>query len=406
MNIEEAINLLDRLVKEHTGEPLSRVQQAVIRGVLAGSTYDEIQKTDPAARGYTVAYLGRYVAYHLWNLLTEVLLKLQILKPGEKVRSKNLWEYVTRSIQKNISLPVSRDSLLDRKLCHRYRLLEHLVKSDVSQTYLAEDEQLPDRPLCVVKQLKIALPETILKFQREARVLHRLGSHDRIPQLLASFEENSEFYLVHEFIEGQPLSHELVENQPWQEEATLALLRDILEVLEFVHQQGVIHRDLHPDNLIRRAGDGKIVLVDFGAVKEIRDAQNESGNTTSLTPNQGTSAYYVPPEQAYGIPKFCSDLYALGTIGIQAITGLRPRQFKKFDRQGNLIWRDKAGVSSEFANILDTMVRYHFNDRYPSATETLQAVRNLEKFTIENRMLLPSKFPSELAGVESSANNE
>jgi eukaryotic-like serine/threonine-protein kinase len=382
MNIEEALNLLDRLVNEHTGEPLTRVQQAVIRGVLAGATYDEIQKTDPAARGYTVGYLGRYVAYHLWNLLTEVFLKLNILESGEKVRSKNLWEYVTRAMHQDIAASVPRDSLLDQKLCHRYRLLEHLVRSEVSQTYLAEDEQLPDRPLCVVKQLKSPSPETIQKFQLEARVLHRLGTHDRIPKLLASFEENGEFYIIHEFIEGQPLRHELVDNQSWKEEDAIALLRDILDVLEFVHQQGVIHRDLHPDNLIRRA-DGKIILVDFGAVKEIRDAQNSSENTTSLTPNQGTSAYYIPPEQAFGIPKFCSDLYAVGIIGIQAITGLRPRQFKKFDRHGNLSWRDP------FAKILDKMVCYHFNDRYPSATEVLRDLQRLGKFEIGDRLLLP-----------------
>jgi eukaryotic-like serine/threonine-protein kinase len=390
MNVEEALNLLDRLVCERTGEPLTRVQQAVIRGVLAGETYDEIQKTDPAARGYTVGYLGRYVAYHLWNLLTEVFLKLEVLKSGEKVRSKNLWEYLTRAMHQEITDSVCV-SPLDRKLCDRYRLLEYLVRSEVSQTYLAEDEKLPDRPLCVVKQLKSLSTETILKFKLEAKVLHQLGTHDRLPQLLASFEENGEFYLVHEFIEGKPLSHELVNDRPWKEEDAIALLRDILEVLEFVHNQKVIHRDLHPDNLIRRAADGKIILVDFGAVKEIRDAQNNTGNTTSLTPNQGTSAYYIPPEQAFGIPKFCSDLYAVGIIGIQAITGLHPRQFKKFDRHGNLSWRDRAQISSKFADILDKMVPYHFNDRYPSATEALRDIQRLGKFEIGDRLLLPSR---------------
>lgn len=389
MNLEEAVNLLDRLVCEQTEEPLTRVQKAVIRGVLAGETYDEIQKTDPAARGYTVGYLGRYVAYHLWNQLTEIFLKLKVLESGEKVRSKNLWEYVTRAMHQEMTDLVP-DRLLDRKLGDRYRLLEHLVKSEVSHTYLAEDEKLPDRQLCVVKQLKSQSTETILKFQTEARVLHKLGTHDRIPQLLASFEENGEFYIIHEFIEGQPLSHKFVDNQPWKEEEAIALLRDILEVLEFVHQQGVIHRDLHPDNLIRRSSDGKIVLVDFGAVKEIRDTQNSSGNTTSLTPNQGTSAYYVPPEQAFGIPKFCSDLYAVGMIGIQAITGLRPRQFKKFDRHGNLSWRDRAQVRPQFADILDKMVRYHFNDRYPSATEALRDLQRLGKFEMGDRLLLPN----------------
>ena len=191
--------------------------------------------------------------------------------------------------------------------------------------------------------------------------------------MLACFEEERYFYLVYEFIEGQAISQELIEGQPWEEHQVIALLQDILEVLVFVHKQDVIHRDVHPDNLIKRTSDNKIVLIDFGSVKEISNSQNNTGKTKS---RGGTQQDYIPPEQAIGSPKLCSDIYAVGIIGIQALTGMKPKQFR-VDNIGNLIWQQNARVSPQFAKVLDQMVLYAFPQRYPSATEALQAFQNL-----------------------------
>jgi eukaryotic-like serine/threonine-protein kinase len=204
-------------------------------------------------------------------------------------------------------------------------------------------------------------------------VLYGLGRHDRIPELLARFEDDGYFYLVYEFIEGEPISQELIEGQPWEEHQVIALLQDILEILVFVHKKDVIHRDIHPDNLIRRTSDGKIVLIDFGAVKEINTSQNSSGQTKS---RGGTQHDYIPPEQAIGNPKLCSDIYAVGILGIQALTGMKPKQLK-VDNMGNPIWRQNAQVSPELVSILDRMVLYAFPQRYPSAAEALQALQDL-----------------------------
>jgi len=72
----------------------------------------------------------------------------------------------------------------------------------------------------------------------------------------------------------------------------------------------------------------------------------------------------------------CSDIYAVGLIGIQALTGMRPKQLR-VDNLGNLIWQKNATVTSEFAHVLDQMVLYAFPQRYPSATEALQALQKL-----------------------------
>jgi serine/threonine-protein kinase len=373
MTPDEASNFLDNLVSQQTGEHLSRLQQSIIQGVLQSWTYKEIQENDPIARGYTVGYLGRYVGYNLWKELTKVLRQAEIIGQEERVVGANLWDCIMRAVQKGTQPANSVDPILQKLLRMRYRIREHLVSTEYSNTYLAEDENLPDRPLCLVKRLKSQSERTSQLFDRETRLLYRLGQHDRIPELLARFEEDGYFYLVYQFIEGQPLYQELIEGQPWEEHQVIALLKDILEVLVFVHKQDVIHRDVHPQNLIRRTSDGKIVLIDFGAVKEINTSQNSIGQTKSCG---GTQQDYIPPEQAIGSPKLCSDIYAVGLIGIQALTGMQPKQLR-VDNLGNLIWQNNATVTPEFARVLDQMVLYAFPERYPSATEALQALQKL-----------------------------
>ncbi|PSB52704.1 serine/threonine protein kinase [filamentous cyanobacterium Phorm 6] len=373
MTVEEAIIFLDNLVYEQTQKRLTRLQQAIIRGVVEGLTYQEIKENDPIASGYTVGYLGRYVGYNLWKDITKVLRQAGIIEPEERVVGANLWDCMIRTVQQGTQPAKPFDPILEKLLRMRYRIKEHLVSTEYSDTYLAEDENLPDRPLCLVKRLKSQSERTSYLFNRETEVLYRLGKHDRIPELLARFEEGGYFYLVYQFIEGQPLYQELIDGQPWEEPQVIALLKDILEVLVFVHKKNVIHRDVHPQNLIRRTSDNKIVLIDFGSVKEISNSQNNTGQTKS---HGGTQQDYIPPEQSMGTPKFCSDIYAVGIIGIQALTGMRPKQLR-VDNLGNLIWQKNATVTPELARILDQMVLYAFPQRYPSATEALEALQNL-----------------------------
>lgn len=261
----------------------------------------------------------------------------------------------------------------------RYQIIRQQGRGGYGITFLAEDRQLPGNPPCLVKQLKPKatdlknLQVAAQLFNREAQVLYRLGNHAQIPQLLAHFEENQEFYLVQEFIEGHNLSQELISGKPLSESYVIALLQDILEVLVFVHQQNVIHRDLKPKN-IRRNKDGKIVLIDFGLVKQLSTQLMDSPNIVTMTINMGTPGY-MPSEQALGKSKFSSDIYAVGMIGIQALTGIRPRQLPE-DEKGEIVWRDQVQISSELADVLDKMVRYDFRQRYPSAKEALQALKD------------------------------
>ncbi|MEG3858442.1 tetratricopeptide repeat protein [Microcoleus sp. herbarium12] len=273
--------------------------------------------------------------------------------------------------------------LLDR----RYRVVQILSSGAFGQTYLAVDTRRPGHPQCVVKQLRPpSNTSTVLKtayrlFKQEAEILEKLGKHEQIPFLLAYFEENNQFYLVEEFVPGHALNREIVAGQPWREERVLSLLEEVLKLLAFVHSQGVIHRDVNPSNLIRRKPDGKLVLIDFGSVKEVANHVSDYDTEFPRTIATGTPAY-MPIEQFQGNPQFSSDLYAVGMMAIQAITGLPGTDLPKLQdpspsHTGEIVWRNRAQCSSALANIIDKMVCHQFGKRYQSADEVLAALSKL-----------------------------
>lgn len=274
--------------------------------------------------------------------------------------------------------------MLGTLLGGRYKLITALGAGGFGQTYLAEDIQRPGGLRCVIKHFKPASRDSKFLevarrlFDTEVGALGKLGQHDQIPELLGFFEENREFYLVQEFIDGHPLSEEISRASRLNEAEVVALLRDVLGVLDFIHKNQVIHRDIKPSNLIRRRQDGKIVLIDFGAVKEIRtQIQGESGQT-GFTVGIGTQGY-TPGEQLLGKPRFSSDIYALGVTAIQAVTGLQPSQLPEDPETSELIWEDYASISPGLAFILSQMVRHHFSKRYQSASEVMWALDRLSE---------------------------
>ncbi|XWK86073.1 MAG: serine/threonine-protein kinase [Phormidium sp.] len=270
---------------------------------------------------------------------------------------------------------------IGQTLLEQYKIIRYLGGGIFGHTYLAKNQRRPYDPDCIIKQLKprSTAPSTLRKAQRcfdtEVRVLERLGHHDQIPRLLDHFQENQEFYLVREFIEGEDLCQEITADKRLSEAQVKILLQDVLKVLEFIHNENVIHRDIKPSNLIRRKKDGKIVLIDFGGVKEISALSINSQGQRISTQSLGTEGY-MPPEQTAGQPDIRSDFYALGITAIQALTGKSPNTFPKDSQRGEIVWREGTEVSPKLAEVLDKMVRFDFRDRYQSASEILNALGN------------------------------
>ncbi|MGQ9838133.1 MAG: protein kinase domain-containing protein [Cyanobacteriota bacterium] len=287
----------------------------------------------------------------------------------------------------------------------RYRLSQKLGSGSFGQTYLAQDSHRPDQPWVVVKHLRPRSgdPEVLriarCLFQREVEILEQLGSHDRIPRLLGYFEEETGFYLVQEWIEGETLEQLLQSGSPWPEANVRTLLEDVLQTLAFVHQQGVIHRNLKPANLIRRQTDGHWVLIDFGAVKQVTLVP-----PAPTEPSQGCSDHamgigspgYIPSEQLGGNPCLSSDLYALGLIALQALSGIPPQKLFHDPLTGELRWHDFASVSAPLSAFLDRMVCYDWRQRFPSAVEALEALQALSELALPSASteILPNAAPA------------
>ncbi|WP_353929533.1 CHASE2 domain-containing protein [Okeanomitos corallinicola TIOX110] len=298
-----------------------------------------------------------------------------------------------------------RDLELNGKiLSGRYKITKVLGAGGFSETYVAEDIQLPEHPECVVKQLKPATskPENLSLarrlFSSEAKTLERLGTHSQIPQLLAYFEEDEEFYLVQEYIVGHDLGKEIVSGKCVAENSVISLLKDLLQILRFVHDNGVIHRDIKPGNIIRRHSDWKLVLIDFGAVKEVSTQIMDSLESTAFTIGIGTKGY-APNEQCFGRPRYNSDIYAVGMIGIKALTGISPHELKRDSYDEEVKWMDQTTVSEELAAIINKMVLEDHKQRYNSALEVLEELNKLptpDDITLSSERNYPLEDPSSI----------
>lgn len=261
----------------------------------------------------------------------------------------------------------------------RYKILQPLGRGGFGVTFLAKDVVLPGGPLCVIKQLcpkatnPVVLRRASERFEREAKILSQLGSHAQIPQLLNYFEEDGEFYLIQEYVRGNTLAKE-VRNHGVQSEASVKrFLREVLPLLDFVHQHQVIHRDIKPPNIIRCQDDGRLVLIDFGAVKEQIAQFGESTQKAPTTHFIGTVGF-SPPEQLALRPIYASDIYAIGVTCLYLLTGKPPLEFDYDPETGEILWQDVVRVSEHFGKILTKMLKISPRDRYQSVNQVIRAL--------------------------------
>jgi eukaryotic-like serine/threonine-protein kinase len=268
---------------------------------------------------------------------------------------------------------------------------DKLGAGSFGSTYLAKDTRYRSFiKKVVVKHLQppARLFDIALKFfQREAEVLSKLGSeHSQIPTLIDSFAEGNDFYIVQEWIDGETLSNVLTYGKRLTQKDTIDLLIEILEPLKFCHDEGTIHRDLKPANLMRRRSDGKLVIIDFGAVREVGqltlmpDGQERPGSII------GTPGYASPEQCAmFPSPVLASDIYAVGSIGIQAMTGLPPSNINTPFEEIPRWWEvpDRTNATPEFTEILNKMLAFSPKARYYDASAALEVLRAITaKYTI------------------------
>jgi serine/threonine protein kinase len=262
----------------------------------------------------------------------------------------------------------------------RYEVLRILGKGGFGITFLARNAVIPGNPLCVIKQLCLKVStrksweRACQRFQQEAKTLGQLGSHSQIPMLLDYFEANGEFYLVQEYVRGSTLAREVRRSGTKNEAAIKQFLRELLPVLQYVHKHRVIHRDIKPHNLLRCDDDGRLVLIDFGAVKEkLTDATESSSHKTATTNFVGTIGF-APPEQFSLRPVYGSDIYAVGMTCLYMLTGKAPLEFEHDRNTGEIAWQKDVEISGSFAQVLTKMVKISLEERFQTTDDVMWAL--------------------------------
>ena len=270
-------------------------------------------------------------------------------------------------------------------LNHRYRITREIGRGGFGITYLAED-QTNANSLCVVKQLnpynaEISTAKRL--FQREAETLKELKTAEQIPDFVEYFEEDSNYYIVQEYILGKTLDTLINEN--WDSESLSRFLWDVLSVLEKLHKNNIIHRDIKPANLIKSDLNSKIVVIDFGAVKQLNISQNNTNSSQeNQVLNQATAtriatAEYAPREQKQGKPLLNSDIYALGMTALQLVTKISPIAIKRNNQDNIILDRPFNNIDPPLLAILNKMVKNDHKKRYQSASEVLKAIDSRSK---------------------------
>lgn len=286
------------------------------------------------------------------------------------------------------SAPISLNTIVKS----RYRIKQVLGQGGLGRTYLALDTHRFDEP-CVIKEFapfgsrQYDLNKSRELFKREAKILYKIA-HRQIPKFLACFAEQERLFLAQEYIQGKTYSTLLKErrrqNKAFQESEIVKWLMNLLPVLEYLHQNNILHRDISPDNVMQPVGKKNPMLIDFGVGK-----LTNSNSSLVMDSDIGQVSFvgkigYAPREQiTMGVCSPSSDLYGLGVTALVLLTAKDPTHL--LDRF-SLEWRwDRyAQTSQTFKKIINKMVAEQPQSRYQSATEVLadlkQKIINCETF--------------------------
>ncbi len=290
--------------------------------------------------------------------------------------------------------PVPIGTVLD----NRYQIVRMLGQGGLGRTYLAKDNKRFDRN-CVIKEFcprnvsESVIPKALELFEREAKTLNQLG-HPQIPKFYGWFPHNNRRFLVQDYIEGLTyadiLRQRLQEGQAFAEIEVIQWLKDLLPVLEYVHGQGVIHRDISPDNIMQpvmqqsgqqsgQKSESLSMLIDFGVAKVIEadmDVSPEARRVLGTT--VGKQAFSAPEQITNGECSPSSDLYSLAVSALNLLTG--KERWDLFDTDTKTWkWLTQVPLSDPFIRILTKLLRENPQDRYQTATDVLQDLKVMEQ---------------------------
>ena len=298
--------------------------------------------------------------------------------------SKSFLEAEELQIAENyLEIKSTNEYLSETIVRDRYKIIKLIDEGTFAKVYLAIDLKDRERELIIKhlssSQFNFNSPYDNISrvFHSEVNSLYKLNIHDCIPRLYSHFKETKDFFLVQEFIGGKNLSLEFQEGNRWSEVSTIKFIQELLDILICVHKKNIIHCDIKPSNILRRNSNNKLVLIDFGAAKEILTS-NSQQELNEMTIIIGSPAY-SSPEQLKGKPGKYSDIYAVGLLGIQALTGLSLKDIPHELEQLEKMWQDpKIDAKPKLKCFLNRMVNIDYKNRFSDATQALNALKKIE----------------------------
>lgn len=259
----------------------------------------------------------------------------------------------------------------------RYQVQQQLGHNPGRQTWLAFDIEASPVELVIVKLLAFNSQmqwDEFRLFEREAAVLKQLN-HPRIPQYRDSFSLDTQigaglswFGLVQQYIPGASVRQLLDRGKHFTQTEVKNIATQVLEILIYLHglKPPVLHRDIKPSNLIL-GDDGRVYLVDFGAVQDTAAAE---GATFTVVGTTG----YAPLEQFWGRTVPASDLYALGATLIHLLTGTAPADLPQRDLR--IQWRERVSLDSRFIRWIEVLTEPDLERRFTDASQALEALQS------------------------------
>jgi WD40 repeat protein len=273
----------------------------------------------------------------------------------------------------------------------RFRVVQTIADDTYGQTYLVEDTVATEMPrwiaksFCLINKTNLQLDWARSLFRNQVPKLQQLSDRSTdFPKITTYFEQDEEFYIVEEAIDGTRLSNETSAGRRYSEAELIQFLRQVLSNLHIAHSSNMVHGDICPRNLIRRknnqvsnSSDQHFVLTNFAVLKGIYATAAQNGVVLG-TPS------YMPFEQALGNFTPSCDIYALGLTAIQLLTGLHPSQLVRREDLNLLDWQMGSEIHPRLAIILNRMVKHHPEARYQTAQEVLYDLDDLPMQDAEN----------------------